>query len=460
MSALPSTDAAGETAGEIQAAPTRRLYVNVPTKLVAMLVFATLWMSLSLWLALPWVRDLADLIGSFLAWAVVGGLALVPGYATAFMLAGLLLDKRPPGRLPSAMPPITVLIAAYNEEDCILETLQSFERQYYPAPVEIIVIDDGSKDRTRELVADYVEKRPVDTQRSVRLLRMLSNGGKARALNAGLSEAQHRYIVTVDADTLLYRDALFKLLANQLTSPAHTAATAGTVLVRNSRKNLITSLQEWDYFIGIAVVKRVQSLLQGTLVAQGAFSVYRREVLEEVGGWAETVGEDIVLTWAIIERGYRVGYAENAFVFTNVPETYGAFYRQRKRWSRGLMEAFRRYPGMAVKPRLNTPFVWLNALFPYLDFIYLFAFLPGVLAAVFFQFYAVVGILTLLLIPLAVTCNALMFFRQRAIFKAHGLKVRRNVLGAVVFTMLYQAVLSPASLMGYSAELLNLRKTW
>jgi poly-beta-1,6-N-acetyl-D-glucosamine synthase len=449
-----------EAADRVPAVPARRLYVNVPTKLVAMLLFATAWMGLSLWLALPWVRDLSELIGGFFAWAVVGGLALVPGYATAFMLAGLVLDRRPAARLPAEMPPVTVLIAAYNEEDCIVETLQSFERQYYPAPIEIIVIDDGSTDHTRERVDDYIARFPASPLRSVRLLRMLSNGGKARALNAGLHEAQHRYIVTVDADTLLYRDALLKLLANQLNSPAHTAATAGTVLVRNSRKNLITSLQEWDYFIGIAVVKRVQSLLQGTLVAQGAFSVYRREVLEEVGGWAETVGEDIVLTWAIIQRGYRVGYAENAFVFTNVPETYGAFYRQRKRWSRGLMEAFRRYPGMAVQPRLNTPFVWLNALFPYLDFIYLFAFLPGVIAAVFFQFYAVVGILTLLLIPLAVTCNALMFFRQRAIFKAHGLKVRRNVLGAVMFTLLYQAVLSPASLMGYTAELLNLRKTW
>ncbi len=425
-----------------------------------MVLFATLWMSLSVWLALPWVDDLAGLLGAPLAWAVVTGLAIVPGYATAFMLAGLLLDKRPVDRLPASMPPVTVLIAAYNEQECILQTLHSFERQHYPAPVEIIVIDDGSRDRTREIVDEYVQKLPENPLRSVRLLRMLSNGGKARALNAGLAEAQHQYIVTVDADTLLYRDALAKLLANQLNSPAHTAATAGTVLVRNSRKNLITRLQEWDYFIGIAVVKRVQSLLQGTLVAQGAFSVYQRKVLEEVGGWAETVGEDIVLTWAIIERGYRVGYAENAFVFTNVPETYGEFYRQRKRWSRGLMEAFRRYPGMAVKPRLNTPFVWLNALFPYLDFVYLFAFLPGLVAALFFQFYAVVGILTLLLIPLAVVCNALMFFRQRAIFKAHDLKVRRNVFGAVVFTLLYQAVLSPASLMGYSAELFNLRKTW
>lgn len=425
-----------------------------------MLGFATLWMGLSLYLAMPWVDDLRRLIGVVPAWFIVGGLALLPGYATAFMLAGLIFDRRPRFMGVKPPPPLSVLIAAYNEEDCIRDTLASFARQQYEAPVEIIVIDDGSHDRTGEIVADYIRGASLPPQMSVRRLPMPANGGKARALNAGLAEARHAYIVTVDADTLLYRDALAHLVSNQLRSPTRTAATAGTVLVRNSRKNLITRLQEWDYFIGIAVVKRVQSLLQGTLVAQGAFSVYRREVLEEVGGWAETVGEDIVLTWAILERGYRVGYAENAFVFTNVPETYGAFYRQRKRWSRGLMEAFRRYPMMAVRPRMNTPFVWLNALFPYLDFVYLFAFLPGVLAAVFFQFYAIVGVMTLLLLPLAVTCNSVMFFRQRAVFHAHGLKVRRNVLGAVMFTLLYQAVLSPASLVGYLSEIFNTRKTW
>jgi biofilm PGA synthesis N-glycosyltransferase PgaC len=432
----------------------------VPTKLGLMLGFATLWMGLSLYLALPWVDDLRQVIGLVPAWLVVGGLALLPGYATAFMLAGLIFDRRPVFTRAAELPALSVLIAAYNEQDCIRDTLESFARQHYGAPVEIIVIDDGSGDQTRAIVEDYVRSAALPPQMSVRLLAMPANGGKARALNAGLQQARHDYIVTVDADTLLFKDALAHIASNQLSSPDNTAATAGTVLVRNSRKNLITRLQEWDYFIGIAVVKRVQSLLQGTLVAQGAFSIYRREVLEEVGGWAETVGEDIVLTWAILERGYRVGYAENAFVFTNVPESYGAFYRQRKRWSRGLMEAFRRYPKMAIRPRMNTPFVWLNALFPYLDFVYLFAFLPGVVAALLFQYYAIVGLMTLLLIPLAVTCNAVMFFRQRAVFRAYGLKVRRNVLGAVLFTLLYQAVLSPASLVGYFSEIFNTRKSW
>ena len=137
---------------------------------------------------------------------------------------------------------------------------------------------------------------PFPAHFHVELLEMPCNGGKAKALTAGLDHARHELVVTIDADTMVFRDALRRIVANQLAGPANTAATAGTVLVRNSRHNLLTKLQEWDYFLGIAVVKRVQSLLQGTLVAQGAFSVYRRDVLRAVGGWPETVGEDIVLT--------------------------------------------------------------------------------------------------------------------------------------------------------------------
>ena len=254
--------------------------------------------------------------------------------------------------------------------------------------------------------------------------------------------------------------ALTRLVCNHLTSPPNTAATAGTVLVRNSRVNLLTKLQEWDYFLGIAVVKRVQSLLQGTLVAQGAFSIFRRDVVRAVGGWPETVGEDIVLTWAILERGYRVGYAEDAFVFTNVPHTFGTYFRQRKRWSRGLIEAFKRHPSMLRRWRLNTPFVYYNLLFPVIDIGYLFIFLPGLIAALVFHNYTIVGYMTLLVLPLAVMINILMYLKQLAIFKRNGLVVRRNILGAILFTLGYQAVLAPPSLAGYLAEVLGTAKKW
>jgi biofilm PGA synthesis N-glycosyltransferase PgaC len=357
------------------------------------------------------------------------------------------------------MPPITILIAAYNEQDSIRDTLESFSRQFYAAPMEILVIDDGSSDRTREIVQEIMAvSRPAD--QTLQLIVMQHNGGKARALNAGLAQSAHELIVTVDADTLLFKDALTHLVQNQLQSPPTTAATAGSVLVRNSRTNLLTRLQEWDYFLGIAIVKRVQSLLQGTMVAQGALSIYRKNALLEVGGWQDTVGEDIVLTWALAEAGYRVGYAENAFVFTNVPETYGEFYRQRKRWARGLMEAFRRHPGVLTHFRPNTPFVYLNLAFPYLDFVYLFGFVPGVVLALVFHNYLLVGLMTLLLIPLAVILNSVMFAKQKRIFLKNGLAVRNNWVGLIVFSLAYQLFLTPATLAGYTSEFLRLRKKW
>lgn len=188
--------------------------------------------------------------------------------------------------------------------------------------------------------------------------------------------------------------------------------------------------------------------------------MYEKSLLERIGGWENTVGEDIVLTWGIIERGYRVGFAENAFVFTNVPENYRAFFLQRKRWSRGLIEAFKRFPGVVLHPRLNTPFIWLNLLFPFLDTVYLFIFLPGVLAAIFFQYYAVASIVTLFLLPLILLLNTMMHVKQVAVFKRYGLKVRRNIIGGLIFMIAYQAILAPACVVGYFSELLNLRKRW
>lgn len=437
-----------------------RRYLAVVHKLTISLGVTFVWLGLSLWLGWPWFQELAQDFGWGVASIIILGIALIPGTANAFVIAGLMLDRRPDFSMPVTLPPVTILIAAYNEEDCILETLESLARQRYDAEMEILVIDDGSTDRTRDIVRQYMPTVVHSEYFRLKLLEMPCNGGKARALNHGLAQASHELVITIDADTMVFRDALGRLVANQLASPPNTAATAGTVLVRNSRSSLLTRLQEWDYFLGIAVVKRVQSLLQGTLVAQGAFSIYRREVLREVGGWPHTVGEDIVLTWAMLERGYRVGYAENAFVFTNVPDNFRAYYNQRKRWSRGLIEAFKQYPGMLKPRRLNTPFVYYNLLFPFLDATYLFIFLPGLFAALFMQNYAIVGLMTLLVLPLAVAVNLMMYFKQLAIFRRYGLVVRRNILGAVVFTLAYQAILAPPSLIGYAAEVFGTRKKW
>src|SRR3546814_12498350 len=114
----------------------------------------------------------------------------------------------------------------------------------------------------------------------------------------------------------------------------------------------------------------MQSMYHGTLVAQGAFSLYDRKALEDVGGWPECVGEDIVVSWALLERGHRIGYCEDAVAFTNVPDALGQFARQRRRWSRGLVEAFKQHPRLLLQPRLSLLFLMWKELFLPLDVVY------------------------------------------------------------------------------------------
>jgi poly-beta-1,6-N-acetyl-D-glucosamine synthase len=265
--------------------------------------------------------------------------------------------------------------------------------------------------------------------------------------------------VTLDGDSYLYRDALRHLVERYLGDPPNTAAVAGAVLLRNSRLNLVTKVQEWDYFHGIAAIKRLQSLFQGTLVAQGAFSLYRTDVLRAVDGWPACVGEDIVLTWAMLDRGYRVGYCEDAISFTNAPTRFMQFIRQRQRWSRGLIEAFKCHGSLLRRWRMSTVFIWWNLLFPYMDLVYTLAFIPGLVLALF-GYYWLAGPMTLLVLPLAFVVNYLMFVIQSRMFVAQGLKVRRNPLGFVVYALFYGIVLQPGCVLGYLSELLNLRKHW
>lgn len=431
-------------------------YLSVHAKFAIAALAATAWCALSWWLSLPWFSDLAAALTLPLAIFLVGGIALVPGFMNAFLASSLALDRRPPRRIPIRYPALTILIAAYNEQDTIHDTLLSIEKQDYPAPLQVIVIDDGSRDATAQRVADFcAEGHDLD----IELVQMPSNGGKSRALNAGLMRAEHHLVVTLDADSYLFREALQHLVERYLSDPIGTRAVAGTMLVRNSRENWVTKAQEWDYFHGIAAIKRVQSLYQGTLVAQGAFSLYERKALFEVGGWSDRVGEDIVLTWAMLARGWRVGHAEDACCFTRVPVTLPQFIRQRRRWARGVFEALRQHPEILRTPRLTQFFVYWNLLFPWTDLAFTLGFIPGIVLALFGNFL-IVGPMTLMLLPAALLLNMLMFGIGRGMFDAQGLRVRRNVGGFLLYTFAYALVLQPASVLGYASELLNLRRSW
>ena len=387
-------------------------------------------------------------------------IAYIPGFMNAFLVASLLLDRRPRRRRLVIHPGVTILVAAYQEEAAIADTLQTIATEGYPGPVEVLVLNDGSTDRTAEVARRAIAQLSFSGNTEVKLIDFPVNRGKAAVLNDGLAQAKHGLVVTIDGDSRLNRDALTAIVERLMSDPDSTQAVAGAVLVRNSRETLLTRAQEWDYFLGIAAVKRMQSLYQGTLVAQGAFSIYRKQALIEVGGWPHTVGEDIVLSWALLSRGYRIGYAEDAIVWTNAPAKLRQFARQRQRWARGLIEALNEHQSLIFKPRLSQMFIWWNLLFLPLDVVYSLVFIPGILAALLFGVFWIAGPMTLAVLPFTALWSLVMYRVQARMFVAHGLNVRRNLGGFLFYTLGYMFLLQPVSVWGYAAETAGLAKRW
>ena len=444
-------------------APSRerpRIYIPVSVKF-GIAVFAALsWMMLSILLSRPWMESLSQVTHWLFALFAITFIAYVPGFMNTFLTVSLLLDRRPRRKQPEAYPGVTVLVAAYQEEAGIGGTLESIARDSYPGPLEVLVLNDGSTDGTGEIAANAIARLSFPPDAEVRVANFEVNRGKSAVLNDGLNQAKHELIVTIDGDSRLHPGALSRIVERYLSDPANTQAVAGAILVGNSRENIITGAQEWDYFHGIAAVKRMQSLYQGTLVAQGAFSLYRRSALKAVGGWQDVVGEDIVLSWAMLDMGYRIGYAEDAIAWTNAPTTFRQFARQRQRWSRGLIEALNQHESLLFKPRLTQMFIWWNLLFLPLDATYTFIFIPGVIAAVFFQLYWVAGLMTLAVIPIAILWNTIIFRAQAKMFREQGLKVRHNPRGLVFYLVCYALMMQPMCVWGYAVESLGLRKKW
>ena len=432
--------------------PRDSLYLPVKVKFLIATCGASLWFLISLYLARPWLADLSDVTGPVPAFLIILFVALIPGFLNAHVVTSILLDSPPPLPLDINFPPVTLMIAGYNEAKNIRETFRGIMGQDYPGKLEIIVIDDGSTDRTAAIVEAF--KLP-----NLKVIRA-SHGGKARALNKGLSHVSNEIVVTIDADTFLHPQALRRIVARLLSDPENTAAVAGCVLVKNSRETFMARIQEWDYFTGIASAKRQQSLYQGTLVAQGAFSVFRTDALRKVRGWLPVIGEDIVLTWALLEQGYRVGFEASAIGFTCAPTDFQAFFRQRRRWARGMIEGLKRYGFVLWRnSRLSSFFIGVDFVIPVIDFFYTFVFIPGVILALAGRFY-IAGPLTLLVLPMALLIVIIMWQKQKQVFNLVNVKVRRNFWGFVAFMLVYQAVMSPICVVGYAQELVGAVKKW
>jgi cellulose synthase/poly-beta-1,6-N-acetylglucosamine synthase-like glycosyltransferase/peptidoglycan/xylan/chitin deacetylase (PgdA/CDA1 family) len=225
-------------------------------------------------------------------------------------------------------PPVSIVVPAFNEAKVIESAVRSLAASDYPE-IEVVVVDDGSTDRTGEIVEGLGLER-------VRVL-FEENAGKSAALNTGIAAARHGLIVTVDADTVFEPGTLRRLV--QPFREERVGAVAGNTKVGN-RSGLLGRWQHIDYVMGFNLDRRLYDVLQCMPTVPGAIGAFRRGALEQVGGFSRaTLAEDTDVTIALGRAGWRVLYAEDARAFTEAPTTLSALWRQRYRWSYGTMQA-------------------------------------------------------------------------------------------------------------------------
>jgi peptidoglycan-N-acetylglucosamine deacetylase len=234
--------------------------------------------------------------------------------------------------------PVSVVIAAYNEGKVIANTLRSLLTTDYKGDVEVIVVDDGSRDETAAEVQRVAAADP-----RVRLLQQ-PNHGKARALQRGLAAVRRGIVVFIDADTQCQRDTLPRLL--EPFADAGIGAVSGHAKVGNLRR-FIARCQALEYTCGFNLDRRAYNRWNCITVVPGAISAVRKEAIDEAGGLSlQTLAEDTDLTLSLHKRRQRIVYVPDAIAWTEAPESVRTLARQRFRWAYGTLQCLWKHRDM------------------------------------------------------------------------------------------------------------------
>ncbi|MFJ6296750.1 bifunctional polysaccharide deacetylase/glycosyltransferase family 2 protein [Streptomyces griseoviridis] len=265
---------------------------------------------------------------------VIVGVAVMSRFGMMLILARRHHRQRNRRRFswgPTVTRPVSVIVPAYNEKECIANTLASLARSTHP--IEVIVVDDGSTDGTSRIARDAAARLGMT---NVRVIRQ-ENAGKPAALNNGVRSALHDIVVMMDGDTV-FEDDTVRQLVQPFAEPG-VGAVAGNAKVGN-RNTLIGAWQHIEYVMGFNLDRRMYDLLRCMPTIPGAIGAFRREAVLQVGGMSEdTLAEDTDITIAMHRAGWRVVYQEHARAWTEAPGSLRQLWSQRYRWSYGTMQA-------------------------------------------------------------------------------------------------------------------------
>ncbi len=254
----------------------------------------------------------------------------------------------------AALPMITLVVPAYNEGMVIQAAVRSLLQLDYPN-YEVLVIDDGSSDDTYEKSLAVARE---DHNVPIRVITK-PNGGKADALNTGMTHARGEFILNMDGDTKLSRNTL-RACIRHFDNPS-IGAVAGNVKVLN-RDNIWTKLQALEYVEGLAMARKAQSFMRAVNIIPGPLGMFRKTVLQQAGGYDhDTFAEDCDLTLKLLMRGWHIAYEPTAVAWVETPSRLLDLLKQRYRWTRGILQATRKHRSAMWNPRkagINFFILW------------------------------------------------------------------------------------------------------
>lgn len=352
----------------------------------------------------------------------------------------------------TAYPKVSVIVPAHNEEQYIENTLASLLEDTYPNK-EIIVVDDGSTDKT------YIKALAFTKDPRVKVVRREQpSGAKAGAVNHGLLFATGDIVIVVDGDTIVERHAI-KRLVEPMLYDQNVIGVAGNIKVVN-KKNLLTRLQAYEYLISMEMGRRWQAILSGLLVIPGAFGAVRRDILESLGRMhADTITEDFDMTLMLQKVGGKIAFSPEAIAWTHVPESWRNWVKQRVRWASGQAQVYLKHSNILLKRRFgvfgmliapNNIFMDMVALF-IRYFWFAIIFLPHLTSTI----YAIK--LTLLVASFYLTLECIQLF-SAVLLTPRKDEVKNTILAPL--SVPYRALHAAIRLFAYVNVLLGKRTRW
>jgi len=271
-------------------------------------------------------------------------------YFSILVMAYLYLTKYTVESKEGYYPFISIIVPVFNEGKILRNSIESLLDIEYPN-YEIIIVNDGSTDNTAKVAEEVVGYQQGRTALVKVSLINKPNGGKSKALNAGIQYSEAEFVLCMDGDSQLSANTL-KMGIRHFIDP-NVGAVAGNVKVEN-RKRILTDLQALEYVEGLNMPRSAQGFIKMVNIIPGPIGIFRKSALRDAGYYSsDTFAEDADITLKILEKGWKINYEPNAMAFTEAPVKLHQLLKQRYRWTRGILQAIRKHKKHILNPTIN-----------------------------------------------------------------------------------------------------------